>query len=132
MICALTLPQSKILATSMTWYIFSIDASIRCCFETTIPPLQPGCHVTGHLRSIGEELRHAETATALVVKQVRFCKIMKFSPRSMLELILLGQFLSRLATAQLSPMGGGGGGNAEDIAQSRKLFSQCLTSAGCW
>ena len=78
----------------MILYIFSIDASIRCCFETTIPPMQAGCHVMGRLRSIGEERRHKGTASALVVKQVRFCKIMKFSAYSTLQLKFLGQFIS--------------------------------------
>ena len=48
---------------------FSIDVLVQC-YYMEIPHSQPGCHVIELLKSIGEELHHAGTNTALVVKQV--------------------------------------------------------------
>ena len=58
--------------STLTWFTFSIDALIPLCFETITPHTQHGCHVMEHLKPTGEELRHAEAITVLVVKQVSF------------------------------------------------------------
>ena len=50
--------------------VFSIGVTIRCCFDLTIPHSQLGYHVMERLKLTGEELRHADETTALVVKQV--------------------------------------------------------------
>ena len=51
-------------------FFFSIDALVCACFENIPLFTLLGYQEMKHLKFIGEELRHAENTTALVVKQV--------------------------------------------------------------